>query len=272
MHRSATSSARERYDELPEDGAGLLRRGDGLLASAIPARARTPLELSVAPERVLYGLLAVIVMLLLAGTLGVVAWLEFGHDRIWGLRRLFDLDNENNIPAYFSALQLLIAAILLGVVARHEMSIRSPWRWHFVVLAAGFLLLSIDEATEIHGTVLARLGESVAADTFNWAWLGPGIVIVAVVALSYLRFLLALPRRFGALFAASGAIFVAGAVGAEWVGSEIARHMPDRATWPRQIEVIIEEGLEMVGIALFIYAVLLYIAEAGIELVARVKS
>jgi hypothetical protein len=36
--------------------------------------------------------------------------------------------------------------------------------------------------------------------------------------------------------------------------------------------VIVEEGLEMTGIALFIYALLVYIEEARIALVARVQS
>ena len=52
----------------------------------------------------------------------------------------------------------------------------------------------------------------------------------------------------------------------------MSRDRPDaHATWSYQIEVMIEEGLEMTGIALFIYALLLYIAEARIALVARVK-
>jgi hypothetical protein len=98
-------------------------------------------------------------------------------------------------------------------------------------------------------------------------------VIVALVGLFYLRFLLALPRRFQVLCAASGAIFLGGAVAAEWVGSEIARRRPgDDASWAYQLQVIVEEGLEMAGIALFIYALLVYLAEARIGLVAWVRS
>jgi hypothetical protein len=272
MHGSAPSCARERHAGSRENGPGLPRTAGVVLASSATAAARAPLELSLAPKRVLCGLLVVIAVLILAGTLGVIAWLEFGRTTIWGLRRLFDLDEENNIPAYFSALQLLTAAVLLGVISRHQALIRSPWRWHFLVLAAGLAFMSVDEAAEIHGALLGRLGHSLLGDTFYWGWLGPGIVIVALVAFSYLRFLLALPRRFGALFGASGTLYVAGAVGAEWIGSEIDRHLLSDANWPRQFAVIIEEGLEMVGVALFIYALLLYIAEARIALVVRVKS
>jgi hypothetical protein len=158
------------------------------------------------------------------------------------------------------------------VIARHQALIRSPWRWHFLVLALGFVVLSIDEMASIHETLLGRLGQSLVGDVFYFTWLGPALVVIALVGLSYLRFLLALPRRFQVLFAASGAVFLAGAVGAEMVGSEIARHrLGDDANWAYQIEVIVEEGLEMAGSALFIYALLAYIAEARIGLVARVN-
>ena len=137
-----------------------------------------------------------------------------------------------------------------------------------MVLALGFVILSVDEASSLHETLMKPIGVSVAGDLFYFKWLGPGIVVVALVGLSYLPFLLALPRRLGALFLASGIVFVAGAVGAEWIGSEMSRDRPDaHATWAYQIEVIVEEGLEMTGIALFIYALLLYIARVGLHYV-----
>jgi hypothetical protein len=226
------------------------------------AAARIPVELSIAPERVLYWLLAVIAMLLLAATLGMMAFLGFGRDTVWGLRKLFDVSQENNIPTYFSALQLLAAAVLLGVIARHQALIRAPWLWHFLALAVGFLVLSIDEMASMHETLLGPLGRFLLGDITYFTWLGPASVIIALVMLSYLRFLLALPPRFQLLFVVSGTVFIAGAVGAEWVGSEIARdRLGDDASWAYQIEVIVEEGFEMAGISLFIYALLAYMAE-----------
>jgi hypothetical protein len=241
----------------------------GLAGSATVA-ADIPLEFSVAPGRILYGLLALIAMFILASTLGVVGTLGFGQHGIWtGLYRFFYLDKELTIPTYFSALQLLAAAVMLGLIARHQALIGSPWRWHFLLLAVGFVILSVDETASIHETVLgwlgSRLGRIVPGYTFS-TWLGPAIIIVAVVGLSYLRFLLALPRRFAALVVASGAIFLAGAVGAEWVALDMFEER-----WSYQIEVIVEEGLEMVGIALFLYALLTYFAQARIALVIRTK-
>jgi hypothetical protein len=231
-----------------------------------------PIEFSLAPRRVLSWLLAVIALLLLAATLCVIAWLGFGRDTLWGLRRLLDVGAENTIPTYFSALQLLAAAVLLAVIARHQALIRAPWRWHFFALAIGFVLLSVDEMASLHETLLRRLGDAALGDLFYFKWLGPGIVIVTLAALCFLPFLLALPRRFRLLFTASGAVFLAGALGAELIGSEMARQQAgDDASWALQFQVIVEEGLEMVGIALFIYSLLAYLGAARISVVARVQ-
>jgi hypothetical protein len=273
LRPGAGSSAGELGNLWPQQGAPAPQASGPVSGSSALAPARVPLELSIRPRRILYGLLAVIALLILAATLGMIAWLGFGRPTIRGLRTLFDLASENNIPTYFSTLQLVIAAVLLGVIACHQVSIRAPWRWHFVLLALGFGYLSVDEAASLHEILMRPIGISVVGDLFYFKWLGPGIVVVALLGLSYLRFLLALPRRIGALFLVSGIVFVVGAVGAEWIGSEMSRDRPDaNATWAYQIEVIVEEGLEMTGIALFIYALLVYIEEARIALVARVQS
>jgi len=285
------SESTGREQEHPETGSAKAERGsrpargalsdgwqDGATAGQAishrsdAAAARSLVELSIAPERVLSWLLAVIAMLLLAATLGAIAHLEFERSTIWGLRQLFHVGHENNVPTYFSSVQLLAAAILLGLIACREAQIRSPWRWHFGVLAVGFVALSVDEMASIH-ELLARLGLFLMGDFFYFTWLAPALVIVALVALSYIGLLRALPRQFQVLFATSGAVFVAGAVGVESIGSEIARDQLDtEASWAYQLVMIVEEGLEMAGIALFIYALLLYIARARISLVARVAS
>lgn len=254
-----------------KDSAGSLHTADAIMTGPAMDGTPIPVAVSIVPKRVLFALLAVISVLLLGAAVDAIATFGFGFETGRStIRRHFELSAENNIPTYFSALQLLTAAALLGVIARHQAATRSPWRWHFLSLAVGFAFLSLDEAASIHETVLGRVGRFVLDDAFAFTWLGPGIVIGALTGLFYLRFLMALPRRFGRLFVISGAIFLAGAIGAEWIGSEIFRRWG--FNWGHQIEVIVEEGLEMVGIAVFIYALLLYIAENRIALSIRVKA
>lgn len=78
-----------------------------------------------------------------------------------GLLGFFDLGSEANLPTFFSALNLVLAGLLLTVIARHDAQAtgHKPWAWG--VLAFGFFLMSADEAAQIHeGLVhpLFRLG------------------------------------------------------------------------------------------------------------------
>ena len=118
LRPGAGSGAQELGNFSPQQGAAAPQASGPVLGSSALAPARVPLELSIRPRRILYGLLAVIALLILAATLGMIAWLGFGRSTIWGLRKLFDLASENNIPTYFSTLQLVIAAVLLGVAKR----------------------------------------------------------------------------------------------------------------------------------------------------------
>jgi hypothetical protein len=101
----------------PDEADGLAPGAQAAFSSSKAAAARAPVEILIAPEWVLWCLLAVIAMLLLAATLGMIALLGFGRSTLWGVRRLFDVSKENNVPTYFSSFQLLAAAVLLGVIA-----------------------------------------------------------------------------------------------------------------------------------------------------------
>ena len=70
-----------------------------------------------------------------------------------------------------------------------------------------------------------------------------------------MRFLWHLPRRWKGWFAAAGAIYVGGAVGVELLGGLYASQY-DVATFAYALITTVEEGLEMLGVVLFLYAIL----------------
>ncbi len=175
----------------------------------------------------------------------------------FGLTNKFDLDAEATVPAFFSALLLLGAAVLLRSITADQERRRDRWAWGG--LAVLFLLLSVDEAVDFHNAVSAPLKGRIG-DTDGWArsaWVIPAVGFVLVFAASYFRFFLRLPRRFQVLFALSGILYVGGALGGEMVGGwHIA------ANGSRNFAYVListaEEALEMAGIVLFTYALLLY--------------
>ena len=197
-----------------------------------------------------------------------IAWFGFGRDHVLGLTPLFDLNRENNIPAWYSGTVFLITAAALASIAVSKRQAGDRFRRHWAVLAIIFVYLSFDELTRVHenwGNALnaplaAWRDRAVLGGMLRNLWVLPAGLVATIVGLSYLRFLLHLPFPTRALFVMSGVTFVAAAVGMEMVGAAYSaaggRYEP-----AFMVFVTIEEGLEMGSIALFLYSVLRYAAD-----------
>src|SRR3989338_1597201 len=66
----------------------------------------------------------------------------------WQLERLFGLELESNIPTWFSSVLWLITAVAAYQCFQVSEVKRNKTAWG--VIAAGFLVLSIDEVAQIH--------------------------------------------------------------------------------------------------------------------------
>ena len=187
-------------------------------------------------------LLVVILILLITHTLITVYHYQI-EETPWLLRQLFDLDEENNIPTWFSGFQLLIPAFLLWTIASSKKLDRIRYYRHWYFLSFGFLFLSLDEVAGIH-------------ETFNsivtYSWTIPGGIITLVILFFYIPFLFHLPRKTAILFFLSGFIYAAGSIIIELVGPN------DTKTFFYNLSTVVEEGLEMLGILFFIYLLLDY--------------
>jgi len=227
-------------------------------------------DVRISAETVAASLAAIITLLVLAGAAGVVATYYFGHPAVFGLVRLFDLDSEVNVPSWYSASALLMCAGALALVAVAKRRSGDRYRWHWAGLAVGFLYLSADEGAEIHeaiGPLFAGAGRWLTLHVSSffrylsaypvYTWVLPASAAAAIVGLSYLRFLLALPRRTAVLFVLAAMTYLGGAVGVEVIG---ARHtfLYGQQDPVYGALVILEESMEMSSIALFLYAVLRY--------------
>jgi hypothetical protein len=239
----------------PEERYAIKPEGPSLTAITIKARFVT-------------RVLATAIALLIAMHAAVhVAWFRFGRDHLMGLTPLFDLNRENNVPTWYSGTVFLVTAAALAVVAVAKRQTGDHYRRHWTILALMFAYLSFDELTRIHENWGNLLNEPLAAwrdraflgGMFRNLWVVPAGLVAALVGLSYLRFLLHLPRRTRVLFVASGVTFVAAAVGMEMVGASYSaaggRYAPGF-----MVLVAIEEGLEMVSMSVFLFAVLDYSA------------
>ncbi|WP_157489307.1 hypothetical protein [Lysobacter sp. Root916] len=207
--------------------------------------------------------LAAATALLVAANLGLQAYRLIAHqEHVVGLAML-SMDGENNLPALFSTLLLCGAALILTLIAvlerRHQGADVSKW----ALLAAGFALMSLDEALSFHERAIAPLRALLGGQhlgIFFFAWVIPGIALVCVLGAYFLRFLLRLPRRTAIAFVISAAIYLGGALGVElvegwWREAHGHRNLVYHAL------VSLEEGMEMAGVIAFIHALLSYISQ-----------
>jgi hypothetical protein len=212
-------------------------------------------------------LLAITLGLALAHGATLVLTFGLGYDQLFGMRRMFNLNEEQNLPTFFSALLLLGCAALLAILAaaarREDRSRRDAWYWGG--LAALFLFLSVDEAASIHELFIRPVNAAAGtSDLLHLDWVVPYVGAGAIVALLYARFLMRLPRVIGFRIVAAGTIFVAGAAGIELIGSAVLRDNDyDHGTLPMKLLFLVEETLEMLGVAYFLAALLRYVELGG---------
>ncbi len=174
--------------------------------------------------------------------------------------RLAWVDGEGNIPAWYSAAQLLLCAVLLAIIAFAQKQLGKGYVFHWLILCLIFAFLSLDETVQLHELSIRPLQGMFGGSGFlYYAWIIPAGVCVALFVLGYLKFLVQLPARTRRLFLTAGIIFIGGAIGLEAIsGNHASLHGEQNLTY--HLIVTVEELFEMAGVVIFIYALLDYIA------------
>ncbi|MBZ8178940.1 hypothetical protein [Oscillatoria salina] len=176
------------------------------------------------------------------------------------LIKLFDLDAENNLPTWYSSLTLLICSVLLGIVAFVKKRDRDRYTRHWMGLSLIFFLLSIDEAASIHELSMDTLRSGLNASGFLYfTWIVPAAIFVVLLLVIYSPFIKALPKKTKFAFLWAGAIYLLGTLGLEAIGGWYVYNY-GKGTIPYMVLFTLEESLEMVGIVIFIRALLAYIS------------
>ena len=171
--------------------------------------------------------------------------------------RLFSLDKEANVPTWFSSSMLLLCSILLFVIALIKRSNNEPYTLHWFILALTFLGLSLDETAIIHEMSIKPLQAMFhTTGMLKFAWVIPGSVFVMLFFIGYYKFLMNLVRKHRHLFLSAGFIYVLGAICVESL-SGWASDLYGKSSQIYGMIITLEEGLEMVGIIIFIHALLL---------------
>lgn len=239
------------------------------LSRVFGPRIATKLTATVSPKRVAQTLIFVALFLTLASAVAEFIQISLGLGNSGFLPVLF-VGKDDSVPEWYSSITLLFCSVLLAMIAYAKRTAGDRFFLHWGALSAIFLYLSADEGFSIHER-MGPLGELILEGTgldpggfIIRAWIVPGIILVLVVALTYLRFLIALPPKIRNSFLLAGLLFVGGAIGME-VLRDFHTNLYGGVENMSLVQIAIrlaisyvEEFSEMLGVIVFIYTLMLY--------------
>jgi hypothetical protein len=232
-------------------------------------------KISLDPSAITRILGLMVCLLIFASIGGQLSTFVFGHDSLKGLIPLFNLRLERNIPTFFSMLLLLFSSLLLAIITLLNWKQKIPDVSKWAILSCGFLFMAYDEAFQVHEKLnrpfRMLLGDINLGGLFVYSWVIPGLLLVSLLGLFFLRFLLHLPAKTRLSFLLAAIIYLGGAIGVEMIGGQyFVLHSNQDLTY--NIISNIEEGLEMAGLVVFIWALLKYCAGNHKELRFRLET
>lgn len=182
---------------------------------------------------------------------------------------LFSVNAEQTIPTWYSAMLLFASSIVLWMIATAKRGDQHGYAGYWTGLAIVFLYLSMDESAVIHEILadwLQHRYELTGYLAFGWQLVAAPLV--AFFGLLYARFVFRLPVRTRNLFILAGLLYLGGTLVLDAVSAN---------EWDRDGGITFrylaigtaEEVCEMLGVVLFLYALLSYIVSMRYTFVLR---
>ena len=215
--------------------------------------------INISPRKVARSLTIIVALLLGAYVLSGLVNKILGVDSVitQAFYYAFDMDGEDNLPAAFSFLILIIASTLLIFIG--SITKVTEHRKFWVGLSFIFIFLACDEFMQIHENLSAYLKANTISSVggSNFVWVLPYGIFALVVGVFLLRFVLRLEQKTRNLFFLAGFIYVFSALIIDYVQGIIQKQGIEKIYY--KLLTCIEEPGEMIGIIIFIYALLNYI-------------
>ncbi|MBW4619965.1 MAG: hypothetical protein KME17_11500 [Cyanosarcina radialis HA8281-LM2] len=207
--------------------------------------------------KVLLGVIIVLLSLNILEQIGVLIVNQFASREYF--TKVFNFDYEGNIPSIYSALSLALCSILLAIVSYLKQVAKHRYVGHWKFLSLLFLFMALDEACSLHELLVSPLRFLLnARGVLYFTWVVPAFIFLAIFLLSFWRFINSLPAKTRQLFIGAGSLYIAGALGVELLGGYYADKLGFNSI-PYILVSLLEETLEMLGVVVFIYAILGYI-------------
>lgn len=221
--------------------------------------------IQVSANKIASILTGIISFLLVAHCIQAYLFLEGLIDYV----RFLDFDIERNLPTFYSVVAIEIAAFLLFVIYLCQKQKDGEYLWAWLVLSILFAFLGLDEATKIHenaGDIISATFE--ATGIFYFPWVVPYSVALIFLSVICLPWLFSLPLHIRIRFILSAIVFLSGALGLEMLSAVYAEQTSlDSYEYIRTYTI--EETLEMLGIVIFVHALIRYLLDTVNEITVK---
>jgi hypothetical protein len=224
----------------------------------------TAVTFSTYPRRVTHVLLWLAALTTLASVAAQVSKHLLGYQNARGLVPLFDATAEGNIPTWLASCMLLLCAVLTAVIAVGLRRGRVSGAWRWTGLAAIFAYGSVDEAAQIHELTVDPLHDALhTGGVLRYGWVIPGGLIVVLLAFQYRRLVADVPKRIRRLLLAAALVYVGAVLGLDMIEGAVY-DASGRLGGATDAVASTQELGEMVGLVLFVHALLSYLVELGV--------
>lgn len=182
----------------------------------------------------------------------------------------FSLANENTIATWYSSMLFLLVAVLFLLCFHKHRKICTGSKEHrlscgWLIFSIAFVLLSLDEIASLH----ERIGNIKALNLFGDeppGWISLLAIPILIVAVLMVAFFWSQVKRAPqvVVFAVLGIILFVSIPFQEYFEITALNAAQDREMWQRPVFfLLIEEGSEIFGALLLIFASLLYLAHSA---------
>jgi hypothetical protein len=177
---------------------------------------------------------------------------------------LFNVDQERNIPTFFSVILLLTASLMFYSIAAEISLKKERYRYHWWIMAILFFLVAGDEFMATHEMISEIIRDKYDITGFlYYAWVIPFGALVVALGIFYSGFVFRhLPAKTRNFMLMSAFLYVGGSLGMEMLGSYFFLK-GGTENMINAILTAIEEGMEMAGVAVFIFTLADYHQSMG---------
>ena len=177
----------------------------------------------------------------------------------YALTYWLDLDGEASFPTWYSVIQLACVAALAGLFAVRNTHLTRVSTWPLLLLPLVFIALSIDELVQIHEWVGYKIDalllengreNTIFQNTGIWIFVFGIPFVVGVLGILFIlrRWLNTVPGVLpkiilGLVVLATGALLI-----------ETLSNFTEKGSVWHHLEVVCEEGCEMLGVTIILWA------------------